>query len=125
MIIGLGTDIIESARLASSIERSGQAFLDRVFTPGEQAEAEKRKKAKLTFLAGRWAAKEALAKALGCGFGEKCSWLEIEVAPNPDGKPIMTLSGNTLSTADRLGVKTILLSISHENHYVCATVVLA
>ena len=124
MIIGLGTDIVETARIEKLVERRGSAALERVFTPAEIAKSKTRGKAVSQFRAGRWAVKEAMAKALGCGMGEKCSWQEIEVMNLDTGAPSVTLSGTTKATADALGVKQIHVSISHEQHYASAVVVL-
>lgn len=124
MIIGLGTDIIETARIDELVKRRGEAALERVFTPAELVKSKTRGKAISQFRAGRWAVKEAMAKALGCGMGEKCSWQEIEVMNLDSGAPTVTLSGTTKTTADALGVNQIHVSISHEQHYASAVVVL-
>ena len=124
MIIGLGTDIIETARLETLISRRGEAALERIFTPAELEKSKTRGKAISQFRAGRWAVKEAMAKALGCGMGEKCSWQEIEVMNLDSGAPTVSLSGTTKGTADNLGVNQIHVSISHEQHYASAVVVL-
>lgn len=124
MIIGLGTDIIETARIEKLVERRGDTALERVFTTAELEKSKTKGKAIAQFRAGRWAVKEAMAKALGCGMGEKCSWQEIEVMNLDTGAPTVTLSGTTKTTADNLGVKQIHVSISHEQHYASAVVVL-
>lgn len=124
MIIGLGTDIIETARIEKLVERRGESALQRVFTPAELEKSMTKGKAIAQFRAGRWAVKEAMAKALGCGMGEKCSWQEIEVMNLDTGAPTVELSGTTKATADELGVKQIHVSISHEQHYASAVVVL-
>ena len=76
MIKGLGIDIVETDRIRQVIERHGEQFLNRVYTPAEQAIGKIRASAH-HFYAGRWAAKEAAAKALGCGIGSECSFNEI------------------------------------------------
>jgi holo-[acyl-carrier protein] synthase len=124
MIIGLGTDIIETSRIEKLIERRGVAALERIFTSAEIEKSKTRGKAISQFRSGRWAVKEAMAKALGCGMGEKCSWQEIEVMNLDTGAPTIALSGTTKATADALGVKQIHVSISHEKHYASAVVVL-
>ena len=124
MIVGLGTDIIETARIDKLVERRGALALERVFTPAEIEKSKTRGKSISQFRAGRWAVKEALAKALGCGMGEKCSWQEIEVMNLDTGAPTVALSGTTKATADGLGVQQIHVSISHEQHYASAVVVL-
>ena len=124
MIIGLGTDIIETARIEKLVERRGESALQRVFTPAELEKSMTKGKAIAQFRAGRWAVKEAMAKALGCGMGKKCAWQEIEVMNLDSGAPTVELSGTTKATADALGVKQIHVSISHEQHYASAVIVL-
>lgn len=123
MIVGVGTDIIEIARLRSSIERYGSHFLDHVYTQEEQAAANAKGENRFAFYAGRWAAKEAISKALGTGFTAKCQWTGICVLNDEAGKPAVTLSGVTAETAANLGIKTIHISISHEKAYACATAI--
>ena len=119
MIIGIGTDIVEIARLAKSLE----SVKTHCFSTPEIAYCEKFRDP-LVHYAGRWAAKEALAKALGCGFGAGCSWEDLEISNNECGRPVMHLSGNALQTFEQLGGKTIHLSISHEKNYAMAFVTL-
>ena len=123
-ILGLGTDLVEIARLAKAVERTGQAFLEKVYAPAELEAAPAKEPRRTEYLAGRWAAKEALAKALGTGITEKCRLNEICVLNDPNGRPVMTLSGSARETAGALGVRRILLSISHERTYATATVLL-
>ena len=117
MVRGLGNDIIEISRIAEAIERHGQRFLDRHFTSSEQAYCLKHKESARQF-AGRFAAKESCAKALGTGFREGVSFLDFEVLNNSQGKPIVHLS-TTLS--NEFQITEILLSISHCNEYAMAT----
>lgn len=112
-IEGIGNDIIEIARIKKSIERHGKSFLDRLFTEKEQAHCTQYKDAASHF-AGRFAAKEAISKALGTGFGKELSWQEIEILNDEKGKPIVFLS-------KRLEEKKILLSISHSESHAIAT----
>lgn len=123
MIIGIGTDIVEIARLRQSIERSGRHFLDHVFTPSEQAEAPPGETNLYAYYAGRWAAKEALSKALGTGIGADCPLRDITISNDALGKPWLTLAGAAAATADRLGIRRLHLSLSHERSYACAVVV--
>lgn len=111
MIFGIGTDIIEISRVAKSIQRLGQHFLDRLFTHREQEYCLKYKAAERHF-AGRFAAKEAIAKALGTGMGDKVSWLDIEIVNDATGAPTVILSEKVL--AHFPGIK-VHISISH-NH---------
>lgn len=123
MIAGIGTDIVEIQRVAASLQRFGSAFRNRVFTPAEQEEARRRNEAP-SFYAGRWAAKEAAAKALGCGIGEQCAFTEIEVLSGEHGAPRLAFTGRAAATAARLGVKRCHISISHERAYAVAFVTL-
>jgi len=123
MIIGIGTDIVEIARIAEMLEKHGDSFTARIFTQKELEGSAGRKNAAVYF-SGRWAAKEALAKALGCGFGSNCSWLDIEILNNSQGKPEISLTGNAADFAEHLNAGRFHLSISHEHHYACATVLI-
>lgn len=124
MIIGVGTDIVEIARLQKSLERpSGERFLEHVFTQSEQADAPESERQKYAYFAGRWAAKESLSKALGTGIGSHCALREIEVLRNSNGKPEITLCGAAAETAAGLGIRRLHVSISHEQAYACAIVI--
>ena len=92
MVIGVGTDLIEIARISQSIDRFGTRFLARVFTPLEIAYCQRKKNAAESF-AARFAAKEAGAKALGTGISQGIGWLELEVRRDPSGKPSLQLAG--------------------------------
>lgn len=124
MTIGLGTDIVEIARIKKAVEKGGGAFLEKVYTGQEISAYMKRNRSGDSYLAGRWAAKEALSKALGCGIGENCSLTDIDIYETPSGAPALALSGNAKKYADTLGVNNILVSISHEANYAVATVLL-
>lgn len=123
MIYGIGTDIVEIDRIGRMLDKHGSIFIEKIFTTAEILQAEKRKD-RVQYYAGRWAAKEALSKALGCGIGEKCSWSDITILTTLSGAPLLELSEqallvNSLTTADRIHI-----SISHEQHYACATVII-
>ena len=122
-ILGIGTDIVEMVRLEEAFARHGDHFKKRILTDAEQQLAADRNQA-VSFYAGRWAAKEACAKALGCGIGQNCSFTDIEVLNNVSGKPEIILHGNGKATFEKIGGKKILLSISHERHYAVATVII-
>lgn len=123
MIVGVGTDIVEIARLRQSIERSGSHFLNHVFTQAEQQGAPSGEANLYAYYAGRWAAKEALSKALGTGIGGDCALREIIVSNDAAGKPSLALDGSAAQTAEHLGIRRLHLSISHERSYACAVVV--
>jgi holo-[acyl-carrier protein] synthase len=95
MIIGLGSDVVDVRRIARSIERYGERFLDRIFTPVERAKAEKRAN-KVETYAKRFAAKEACSKALGTGFRRGVFWRDMGVVNLPGGRPTMKLTGGAL-----------------------------
>ncbi len=121
-VMGLGTDITETERIASMIQRHGDAFLNRIYT---QAEIEycSSKKNSAQHYAGRWAAKEAVMKSFGTGFVKGIHWIEIEVVSLPSGKPVIELSGPTAQFAQSLGISQLLLSISHCKLYATATAI--
>jgi holo-[acyl-carrier protein] synthase len=95
MIIGLGSDIIDARRIGRVIEKYGERFLDRIYTPAERVKADGRKNRVETY-AKRYAAKEACAKALGTGFRRGVFWRDLGVVNLPGGKPTMKLTGGAL-----------------------------
>jgi holo-[acyl-carrier protein] synthase len=123
MVVGLGTDIAEISRIALSIERFGQRFLERVYTPGEIAYCERKKNFAESY-AARFAAKEAAAKALGTGISHGVSWLEIEVRREPSGRPTLHLTGRAAEIAQRLGVQNIAISLTHSRDQAMAVVIM-
>lgn len=123
MIVGVGTDLMEIARIAQSIARFGDRFLRRVYTPREIAYCQRKKNAAESF-AARFAAKEAGAKALGTGISHGVNWLELEVTREPSGKPGLELSGRAAERARDLGVATISLSLTHSKEVALAVVVM-
>lgn len=122
MIFGIGTDIVEIERISKVVERHGERFTGYILTDAELAEAERRGD-KIQFIAGRWAAKEAVAKALGCGLGGSCAWRDIEIAGKPNGAPQVTLSGTGAKTMREQGIRKIFVSISHERGHAIAMAV--
>ncbi len=123
MILGTGIDLIEIARIQQSLERYGQRFLDRVYTPAEQAFCLRKRKAAES-LAARFAAKEAAAKALGTGIARGVNWLEIEVVRERGERPTLRFHGRAREIAARLGVAHGALSITHSADLAMASVVL-
>jgi holo-[acyl-carrier protein] synthase len=122
VIIGLGLDIAEIDRIQAAIARHGEPILERLYTPREVAYCERHKN-KFERYAARFAAKEAAMKALGTGWRHGVRWRDIEVANAPGGKPALELAGVARELADRLGVKTISLSITHSGNLALAQVV--
>lgn len=104
MILGVGIDVVDVARFAATLERT-PTLRRRLFTPDEQSRP-------LASLAARFAAKEALAKALGAPAG--MSWLDVEVRTDDSGRPSLLLTRTVAETADRLGVKHTHVSLSHD-----------
>ena len=123
MIIGSGIDLAEIGRIQQSIDRYGRRFLDRIYTAAEQAYCMRKRKSAESF-AGRFAAKEAGAKALGTGISHGVNWLEIEVVREPGGRPALEFHGRAAQIAARLGVAHAALSITHTADLAMANVVL-
>ena len=123
MIVGTGVDLAEVARIAKSIERYGDKFIRRIYTPAEIAYVE-RKANKFERYAARFAAKEAGMKAIGTGWRRGVTWQDFEVANLPTGKPTLRLYGVAAKVADKLGVKNIALSITHTAELGMAHVIL-
>ncbi len=123
MVVGLGTDLTEIERIARSIERFGDRFLQRVFTAGEIAYCQRRKSFAESF-AARFAAKEAAAKALGTGISRGVSWREMEVRREPGAAPTMRLTGRAAERAQALGVVKISLSLTHGRDVAMAVVIM-
>jgi holo-[acyl-carrier protein] synthase len=123
MILGTGTDLIEIARIQQSIDRFGDRFLARLFTPAEIAYCQRKKNAAESF-AARFAAKEATAKALGTGISHGVTWLEIEVTREPSGKPGVKLLGRAATRARNLGITRTSLSLTHSRDVALAVVIM-
>lgn len=123
MVIGLGTDLTEVARIEKSLERFGAHFLARVYTPGEIAYCHARKKSSAESFAARFAAKEAGAKALGTGISRGVSWRELEVQRQPGQAPRLVLHGRALEIANALGIDRLTLSLTHTRGMAMAVVI--
>ena len=123
MILGVGTDLIEIARIAQSVDRFGDRFLHRVYTPAEIAYCQRKKSSAESF-AARFAAKEAAAKALGTGISWGIGWLDLEVTREPSGKPTLRLHGRAAQIAASLGVARTSLSLTHGKEIALAVVIL-
>ncbi len=121
-IRGIGVDIVDIARVQAVLDRSGKRFIDRVFTEGEIAYCTARALAVQHF-AARFAAKEAVLKALGTGWGKGVGWKDVEVWNDSDGVPHVTLRGKALEIFGQEGGGRILLSISHTRQIAIAQVI--
>jgi holo-[acyl-carrier protein] synthase len=111
-IVGIGTDIVECLRIAQMIQRHGELFIGRVYTSHEIGYCQARRQATQHF-AGRWAAKEAVLKALGTGWQRGISWRDIEIRNELGGRPTIALSGGARRAASERGIGEVLISISH------------
>ena len=122
MVIGIGTDIVEVARIRLACQRSGKRFSERILTEREQAVFTERQES-ANWLAKRFAAKEAAAKALGTGIGP-VSFQDIEVSSNPQGAPLLTLYGAAATLQKQRGITRLHISLTDERAYAQAFVVL-
>ncbi|NLV74299.1 MAG: holo-ACP synthase [Chloroflexi bacterium] len=119
-MLSSGIDLIELARMERALSHARERFLQRVYTPAEQAYCRDR----LEELAVRFAGKEAISKALGTGI-MGISWVEMEILPDAHGKPQVILHGRALARAQELGLTEWSISLSHSDHYAVAMVVAA
>ena len=123
MIAGIGVDIAETARFEDLLARFGERFARRVLTEPERVEFERRRRS-ATYLATRFAAKEAVAKALGTGIGRDLSFQSVQVDNDDRGRPLLRFVAAGERLAAQRGIRNALLSLSDEKHYVVAMVVL-
>jgi holo-[acyl-carrier protein] synthase len=123
-IVGTGIDITEVDRVAASIKRFGDRFLNRVYTPAEIAYCKSRKRGAVQSFAARFAAKEAGMKAIGTGQRHGISWKDIEVGREPGGRPTILFHRQAKVFADKLGMKRAALSLTHTEHEAMAQVIL-
>lgn len=121
-IIGHGIDILETKRIKKIIERFGNRFEARCFTEKECFAAEFSVN-RVQYFTGRFAAKEAVLKALGTGWTQGISWTDIEIERLPTGKPLVVLYGRCQEIAADLGVAKWFLSISHTDSYAVASTI--
>ena len=123
MVLGVGTDLMETKRIEVSIDRYGERFLERVFTAEEIAYCMRKKKNAAESFAARFAAKEAGAKALGTGISRGVTWKELEVRREAHGRPTLHLSGRAAELAGAMGVRRMQLSLTHSRELAMAVVV--
>ncbi len=119
-----GIDIIEISRIQKVLSSHGEAFLKKVFTPREIDYCESRKAARFQCYAARFAAKEAVSKALGTGICNGIKWTDIEVVTNENGTPCIILSEKALERFISMNGKNISISLSHSKDYAVASAVL-
>ena len=123
LIVGCGIDLVKIERIEKIIKRWGDNFIFRIFTSLEREYCEKKKGNKFQSYAGKFAAKEALLKALGLGLRE-ANWKEIEIKNDELGQPIIDTSGKLKNIASAKGVSKYFISISHTKEYAAAQVIL-
>lgn len=121
-IIGHGIDLISVPRIAASIQNGGESFLTRVFCAGELAYARGRGR-ETEHLAARFAAKEAVMKAIGTGWRDGIAWTDIEVVLVPTGAPTIVLHGKAAEIAAELGISAWMISISHTAEFATASAI--
>lgn len=123
MIVGIGVDIIETARVDKLHQEYGERFARRILTGDELLEFERRKRSS-NYLAMRFAAKEAAAKACGTGIGKELGFHSMQIENDARGKPILRFLEAADSLVESLQIRNSLVSLSDEKHYVVAMVVL-
>lgn len=123
MILGMGIDIIEVARVQASHERFGERFLNRVLHADEIAYCLSHKNP-APFIAARFAAKEAISKAFGTGIGVQLGWQDMEIRRKKSGEPFVVLHGKGKKLFKSRRAKNLLISLSHTANYAVATAVL-
>jgi len=123
MILGIGADIVEIARLRKALDRSGVRFLQKIFTHEEQQFCA-RQSDPTPHYAARFAAKEAVFKALGTGWAKGVAWLDVEVHRERQEAPAIVLHGEALRLSARMGVNRVHLSLSHSGQAAIAMVIL-
>ena len=122
-VLGIGVDLVENARIEHSLERFGERFLHRVFTPGE-IEYSQSMKYPARHLAARFAAKEAVSKAFGTGIGKAMGWKDIDVRRKPSGEPFVVLEGGAKKLAEERGVTAVWITLSHTENHAMAMIVI-
>ncbi len=123
MILGVGTDVIEVVRIKQAVEKYGERFLRRLFTPAEIEYCSARKNSALHY-AGRFASKEAAFKAMGRGWGGEISWKDVEIANLASGAPQITFHGKALEVITEKKMTRAHVSISHIEDIATAIVIL-
>jgi holo-[acyl-carrier protein] synthase len=123
VIVGIGVDIVDIGRIRQVLERQGERFVRRVYTAGEQEYCRAHRDS-APYFAARFAAKEALFKAVGTGWAHGVTWLDAEVCRQENGAPRLVLSGRAEEISKALGTHAIHLSLSHSESTAIAIVIL-
>ena len=124
MTIAIGTDIVEIARIAKVLEHQAERFVERILCPSEQEQYASRGRP-VTFVATRFAAKEAIAKALGTGIGHGVSFQDMQISNDEKGAPQVHLSGGAAAVMHSRGGRRVLLSLADERDYAVAYAILS
>ena len=124
IVLGIGVDVVETARIRESLAKFGDRFLKRCFLPGEVAYCQQMKFPELHF-AARFAAKEALSKAFGTGIGKQLGWKDLEIRKRDSGEPYAVLHGKGAELARARGVTEVFVSLSNCRDYSAAQAVIA
>lgn len=122
MIVGIGTDLVEIARISALISKRKEAFVKRILSEQERKHFEQHAQPE-KFLAKRWAAKEAISKALGTGFTQGVCFTDMIIGHTEQGQPLVELTGKTADVAQQLGINYWSISLSDEVHYAVAFVI--
>ena len=123
MILGTGIDLIEVARIASSFEKFGERFVNRILLPDEIAYCLQHRKP-APFLAARFSAKEAVSKAFGTGIGAQLGWQDLEIRRKESGEPFVVLHGKGRDLFEARGAKSLHISLTHTENYAAVTAIL-
>lgn len=121
-IFGIGIDVVEVERIASSMAEFGERFASKIFTESERVYCESQKNPSIHY-AARFAAKEAIAKAMGTGIGKDLAWLDMEIRRKESGEPEVFLSGDGQAFAESHQIKEVKISLTHAEHYAAANAV--
>lgn len=123
MILGTGIDLIEVSRIATSLQKFGDRFLQRILRPAEITYCQSHREP-APFVAARFAAKEAISKAFGTGIGAELGWLDMEIVREASGKPTVQLHGKALALLAALGGRMVHVSLSHLQNHAAAVAIL-
>jgi holo-[acyl-carrier protein] synthase len=121
-VFGIGIDVVEVGRIASSISEFGDRFVQRIFTPEEIAYCQSKARPELHY-AARFAAKEAVAKAFGTGIGKELGWLDMNILRGELGEPTLQITGKAQDFCDRHQIGEIKISLTHAREYAAANAV--
>lgn len=121
-IFGIGIDVVEIDRIEESIEKFGDKFLDRIFTPSERAYCDSQKRPHVNY-AARFAVKEAVAKSFGTGIGKHLSFLDMEILREPSGEPKVVFFGEGEKFAKENKIVSVKISLTHAKLYAAANAI--